>query len=181
MAAAASAFMELGYEETRISDIVSRAQVAQGTFYLHFASKAEVYLAITGEVTSEIFARIRRAVEPTETLREAIDAGIEAGFEAMVENRTLLSFISRSPLLPEVRKQTAEFGTPALKLAAERIERAMESGELSQPIDPIISARLLHGGIDAVVNFYIDSPDATRDKVQLETKSFAYRALGLHA
>lgn len=44
--AATDVFLELGYDKTRISDIVARANVAQGTFYLHFASKADAYLAI---------------------------------------------------------------------------------------------------------------------------------------
>lgn len=44
--AAADAFGRQGYFGTRVSDIARRAGVAQGTVYLHFASKEQLYLAV---------------------------------------------------------------------------------------------------------------------------------------
>ena len=41
--AAVRKFHQKGYQKTRISDIVSEAGVAQGTFYLYFKSKEEIF------------------------------------------------------------------------------------------------------------------------------------------
>lgn len=49
MAAALQIFHEKGTHDTRVSDIVSRAGVAQGTFYNHFQSKEIVFKAIADE------------------------------------------------------------------------------------------------------------------------------------
>jgi AcrR family transcriptional regulator len=49
MAAAVRTFHEKGIHDTRVSDVVSRAGVAQGTFYNHFLSKEALFKAIADE------------------------------------------------------------------------------------------------------------------------------------
>src|SRR5688572_27264678 len=48
--AAIGAFARKGYRATAISDIIARADVARGTFYLYFDSKEQVFLAIVEDV-----------------------------------------------------------------------------------------------------------------------------------
>ncbi|WP_155310683.1 TetR/AcrR family transcriptional regulator [Desulfosarcina ovata] len=38
-----------GFQKTRVSDIVTAANVAQGTFYLYFKSKDDIFLNICTE------------------------------------------------------------------------------------------------------------------------------------
>ncbi|MBI5062392.1 MAG: TetR/AcrR family transcriptional regulator [Desulfatitalea sp.] len=47
--AAIDLFDEVGFQKTRISDIVAKAGVAQGTFYLYYKSKEEIFLDICTE------------------------------------------------------------------------------------------------------------------------------------
>jgi AcrR family transcriptional regulator len=49
MASAIRVFHEKGIYDTRVSDIVSRAGVAQGTFYNHFQSKEAIFRDIADE------------------------------------------------------------------------------------------------------------------------------------
>ena len=49
-------FLENGYDETAVSEIVRNAGVAQGTFYHYFKSKDEVLSAITDRWIEEIRA-----------------------------------------------------------------------------------------------------------------------------
>lgn len=180
LTAATAAFLELGYEATRISDIVARAKVAQGTFYLHFPTKAAAYLAITGNMTAAMFARTTAALEEAPSFREAIDRSIDAAFDVMTEQRELLAFIANSPLLPEVRRQTSEMGERTLLVAARRIREAVEDGSISGPLDPGIVALLIHGAVDFVARQYLEAERDVQDRVRAETRAFAYRALGLN-
>lgn len=52
IAAAIDAFHANGFQKTRISDIVSGAGVAQGTFYIYFKSKEEIFNHICSEFTA---------------------------------------------------------------------------------------------------------------------------------
>ena len=42
-------FLEKGYEQTTVADIVREIEVAQGTFYYYFSSKEEILEAIIEE------------------------------------------------------------------------------------------------------------------------------------
>ena len=62
--AAVRIFHQKGFQKTRISDIVSAADVAQGTFYLYFKSKEEIFRHIIITHTN----RFVKAFEETELL-----------------------------------------------------------------------------------------------------------------
>ena len=65
MSSAVAVFHEKGLHETRVSDIVARAGVAQGTFYYHFQSKEAVFQAIADEYLAhygELFHQNARAL-----------------------------------------------------------------------------------------------------------------------
>jgi AcrR family transcriptional regulator len=47
-----AAFAEKGYHRTKVSDVVRRAGVAQGTFYLYFDSKKSLFLTLLDEFFS---------------------------------------------------------------------------------------------------------------------------------
>ena len=53
--AAIDMFYEKGFQNTRVSDIVAKAGVAQGTFYLYFKSKDEVFIHICKAFTTLFF------------------------------------------------------------------------------------------------------------------------------
>jgi AcrR family transcriptional regulator len=65
--AALECFGTRGYHQTQVSDIIEKADVARGTFYLYFESKREIFKALMEElfekVTAQIQALPRDAVE----------------------------------------------------------------------------------------------------------------------
>jgi AcrR family transcriptional regulator len=58
MEAGIAIFAAKGYHRTKVSDIVRQAGVAQGTFYLYFDSKKNLFLTLLGE----FFALIEQAL-----------------------------------------------------------------------------------------------------------------------
>lgn len=56
MAAGVQVFHESGIHDTRVSDIVARAGVAQGTFYNHFQSKEALFRAMADEYMAHYVA-----------------------------------------------------------------------------------------------------------------------------
>ncbi len=63
-------FSEKSYFQTKISDIVKEAGVAQGTFYIYFKSKEDILLAIVKTIVNEILKIIdtyqKRPLPPQE-------------------------------------------------------------------------------------------------------------------
>ena len=51
-------FAELGYHRASINEIIKRADIARGTFYLYFESKQTVFDSILDQAMRELRARI---------------------------------------------------------------------------------------------------------------------------
>jgi TetR/AcrR family transcriptional regulator, fatty acid metabolism regulator protein len=56
LAAAREEFSEKGYHNTSVSDIVKRCGVAQGTFYLYFKSKREIFGSLLSLFMASIYS-----------------------------------------------------------------------------------------------------------------------------
>lgn len=68
-------FMEKGYDYTTVEEIVTKAQVAKGTFYHYFKSKSDILDAMIDRYITEIDKSMREIV-----LREGMDT-VEKMFE----------------------------------------------------------------------------------------------------
>jgi AcrR family transcriptional regulator len=60
-------FDERGYNSTRVDDIVRRAKTSHGTFYLYFANKEDLFLALVSGVSDQMYelAESLPTVKPT--------------------------------------------------------------------------------------------------------------------
>ena len=140
--AAERVFADLGYQEASVAKITNHAGVGQGTFYLYFGSKLEVF----EELVYDLNRRVRRAM--TEGARDATSR-IErerAGF------RAFFKFTADHPALYRIIRQ-AEFVSPkALKHHYTKIvegyqagiAQAEAEGEFSD-FDPEVASWMLMG------------------------------------
>ncbi len=83
-------FGKKGYHQTQISDIIQKAKVARGTFYLYFNGKREIFAALM----EELFARVASQVRTLP--RDAVDQ-IPAQLLGNIERIT--SLLLDNPLL----------------------------------------------------------------------------------
>jgi len=61
--AAERLFMEKGYEQTAVSDIVREVQVAHGTFYYYFPSKEDILEAVIEKNIAELESNVREIMQ----------------------------------------------------------------------------------------------------------------------
>lgn len=136
--AAEVVFAEHGYHNASITRIVERAGVAQGTFYIYFRSKLEIFEQLVVDLNSR--------------MREAMSKGVAAqgGHRAEAEVRGFAAFFNfeaEHPALYRVIRE-AEFVAPeAMRRSYEKIvegyaralSAAMEAGEV-EPCDPTVLA-----------------------------------------
>lgn len=91
-------FTTKGLNQTSISDIVSQAGVAKGTFYLYFKDKHDIRNKLIAHKTKELFSKAHEALmETTLTgFEEQLKFIIEFVLGKLEENRALLIFISKN-------------------------------------------------------------------------------------
>jgi AcrR family transcriptional regulator len=140
--AAERVFAELGYNDASIVKITEAAGVGQGTFYLYFAGKSEIF----DELVRDLNRRVRR------TMSEAAERGATRIESELLGFRAFFRFTAEHPALYRIIRQ-AEFASPqTLQYHYDRLvegyvaalERAMDAGEIERR-DPEVLAWALMG------------------------------------
>lgn len=140
--AAERTFAELGYHDASIVKITEAAGVGQGTFYLYFSGKKEVF----DEVVLDLNSRVRHA------MTEASEQGKTRAERELLGFGAFFRFTADHPALYRIIRQ-AEFVSPETLQAhydrlmrpyAAGLEQAMAAGEVTEG-DPEVLAWSLMG------------------------------------
>lgn len=142
LAAAETVFARLGYNEASIVRITEEAGVGQGTFYLYFESKLQVFEELVEDLNRRVRHSMSEAAARGTTRLEAERLGFQGFFEFTAEHPALYRIV-----------REAEWVSPrALRLHYSRIvegyiealDQARGSGEIGS-IDPTVAAWMLMG------------------------------------
>ena len=163
MDAAKQVFADAGYHGASINSIIERAQIARGTFYLYFESKAAVFDSILDHAMADLRARIHRidvtsgsAQPPQVQLR----AQVVATLEYIVRDRALAMLLLSAGHTPdaEAAERLDQFFAEVRDLLRRAFESGMEIGLVREVEAPLAAAAML-GMIRGVVEQLVTQPN----------------------
>jgi AcrR family transcriptional regulator len=176
--AAEQIFAEVGYHDASIVKITEAAGVAQGTFYLYFVSKLQVF----DELVDDLNRRVRHAMSEGSAAGTDRIESERLGFEAFFR------FTAEHPALYRIIRQAEFVSPPALRRHYTRIvegyteglREASDAGQIAQDIDPVVAAWALMGVGELVGMRWVlwDDAAAMPPPVFDEVMRFVQRALG---
>lgn len=144
--AAESIFGRLGFHEASVTQIVAAAGVGQGTFYLYFGQKRDIFIALVDHLAHSLRRSLHRATAGLATREEVEQEGFKAFF----------AFVAHHPMLYRIVRQ-AEFVDEDAYRAYYRtlargyrrgLEAAMASGEFRS-----LDAEALSYALMAIADF----------------------------
>jgi len=147
-------FARKGYHRTNISDIITRARIARGTFYLYFENKREVFEELLARVLGELRLRIHRLrvgpgePDPVEQLR----ANLRRVLALVLAERELTDILLHhaTGFDRDLDARTLDFYERVL----DQIQRSLDLGiamGLVRQCDTRVAASCILGGIKEVV------------------------------
>ncbi|MCX7808923.1 MAG: TetR/AcrR family transcriptional regulator [Deltaproteobacteria bacterium] len=153
-------FAERGYHEARISDIVDRAGIARGTFYLYFKSKNAIFHALL----DELLARIREnmigvsledGAPPIETQIQQI---LERVLEVFVSNPALTRIVLHEAvgLDQEVDRKLRDFYSRLHSWLKESLDNGVRIAFLRPTSSDLVAWAVL-GAIKQMVQLLVES------------------------
>lgn len=135
--AAEQVFAELGYHDASIVKLTEAAGVGQGTFYLYFASKKDVFDELVRDLNRRVRHAMKEASSQGSTRLEAELLGFGAYFRFTVDHPGLYGIIRQAEFVsPEMLRYHYE------KMAegyVEGLSEAMARGETAQ-LEPEVTA-----------------------------------------
>lgn len=182
MNAAKHVFAEAGYHGASIHAIIEKAQIARGTFYLYFESKAAVFDSILDQAMTDLRARIHRievedksAPAPQIQLREQVMATLDY----IVRDRPLATLLLSAGHTPdaEAAERLDQFFAEVRDLLRRAMESGMELG-LLRKVDPELAASAMLGMIRGVIEQLIrEATPPAVDEVVSEVLMVALRGV----
>ena len=183
--AAADVFTERGYHKTLISDIVSRAGVAQGTFYTYYASKREIFDGLLDTMMAGLVGEFRDMTInlPTnlEEYRQSSISAIQRVARVLQLNGDLVQmFLREAPSVDsELNGRLADIMDQFAALAKMYLDHSIEQG-FARPCRSGVVAQALVGMALAVADNWwegrIDG-ELSVDEVVMEVADFAFFGL----
>ena len=140
-----------GYERTTVSSIATRANVAQGTFYLYFPSKEALPGAIARQLSEALAAAAESAVEGIDDLDDTVDALVRATWDAAADHRDVIPIANRGVELAESFEDVLEFTAPFRAVIEDLVRRFQGAGKIDPTMDPVTTAYLVRDLLDRSV------------------------------
>lgn len=145
LSAAEKVFGENNYEHASIVDITREAGVAQGTFYVYFASKHAIFAELVDELGARLRRQLAASVEGIDDRLEVERAGLHAFLLFVQEHRNLYKIVRQAEFVDEgIYRAYYE------KIASgyrQGLRTAMKKGQLEK-LDPEAIAWALMGIFD---------------------------------
>ena len=151
--AAAACFADRGYHATQVSDIIAKAGVARGTFYLYFKSKHDIFDTILDEFISTLQDQIRivdlsSETSPAKQVRGNVQRVIDLMFSRPEIGRIL--FNEAVGLDPEIDDRLKDFYGSILGMIERSISKGMGLG-IVRRVDPRVAACIILGGFREIL------------------------------
>lgn len=156
--AALEVFLEVGYEEANIADIVQRSGRSVGSIYHHFGGKPELFIALWESTQDGYFAAAATAVAKTRSRGERSPAAL---FTAGAEGYLLAVWQNRVA----VRMFLSDYGPPQLRaLERERSQTWIRQNSMLLAVDDSPLSRVRVSVLTSIVG------DGAREIILLESE-----------
>jgi AcrR family transcriptional regulator len=140
--AAEAVFAEHGYHDASIVKITEAAGVGQGTFYLYFGSKKDVFDELIRDLNRRVRHAMKEASSQGKTRLEAEELGFHAYFRFTAEHPALYRIIRQAEFVsPEMLRYHYERLSSGY---VEALRTAVDRGEIAD-LDPEVAAWALMG------------------------------------
>ena len=170
LSAAKKKFAEKGYYATSIDDIIQEADVARGTFYLHFEGKRPIFDAILLKALDELNENIRgiRIGAEEATPVEQLKANFHRVFNMLLEDSDLakILFYRALGIDDEAVEQINQFYARVAEMLKSALDHGMALGLLAS-IDSHIASYCILGSIKEAFTSLILHNEPTEDEISI--------------
>lgn len=177
--AAIDVISEKGLDKTSISNIVQKAGVAQGTFYLYFSSKKALIPAIADNLLTTTLERIKEKTQGKENFWDVLEVVIDETFHITDSYKDIIVLCYSGLAIDHSMEKWEAIYRPYYHWFEVILNKAINDNEIISDINIERMAKMIINLVEnAAERFYIGrDQDDTVDIVKAETYNFIKRSL----
>lgn len=179
LVAAIDVISEKGLDQTSISDIVKKAGVAQGTFYLYFSSKKALIPAIADNLFGMTLERIKEKAESKKKLWDALEIVVDETFKITEEYKDVIVLCYSGLAIEHSLEKWEAIYQPYYRWFENLLNQAVQANEIEADLNVKWTAKTMINMIEnAAERFYIGlEQDDSLEAFKRELLIFLKRAL----
>jgi TetR/AcrR family fatty acid metabolism transcriptional regulator len=153
---AGEAFARYGFHKATISQIATKAGVADGTLYLYFKNKDDILFQYINFKSGIVFEKMRTAVEKGENAEEKLRRLISCHLSEFQNDKDMaVIFRSEVRYFREIELQIKDISKMYLELLSEIIEQGQVEGSMRQDLFAALAKRYILGAVEGVINTWV--------------------------
>ncbi|MFS0557683.1 TetR family transcriptional regulator [Brevibacillus sp. 179-C9.3 HS] len=179
--AAIEIIAEKGLDKTSISDIVKKAGIAQGTFYLYFSSKMALVPAIADNLLTITFQRINDKLQGKTDIESVLEVLIDETFSITDEYRDVIILCYSGFALNNSLETWGTIYKPFYEWMEGVLVKAIHANAIIRELDVQWTAKIIITLIENTAERYYssDQKNVAPDEYKTEILRFCKRALGM--
>ena len=179
LSAAKEIFAEKGLEKATISEIVKKAGMAQGTFYLYFSSKKALIPALANDLLQTMLCEMQKEQVVSNTVWDIIHKVITVTFQVTNSYKEVLSLCYSGLAIENTLSEWERIYNPYYFWLAENITDGIQKGAIRPDIEPMVAAKMIIGLVEssAEQRYLFNKLDKPLPEQQEQLFSFIHHAL----
>lgn len=179
LTAAIDVFSEIGIEHAKVSDVVQRAGVAQGTFYLYYSSKHALIPAMAEQLLHEQLDSLKAYVQDEDPFDKNIRQMVDTIFSVTERYQHVLALCYSGLAMGGGLSEWEIIYEPYYQWMDRLLEDAQARGEVRKNINVRITSKLVTGMMEEAAEqlYLFDENAAQAEAYKKEAIQFIVRAL----
>ncbi len=154
LAVAVEVFNERGYDGTSMEDLSRRLGIAKSAIYHHVTGKEELLRLALDRALGGLFAVADAARAVQAPAIERLEFLVRGSVAVLQEQLPYVTLLLRVRGNTEVERAALSRRREFDQLVADLVEEAEGDGDIRPDVDPTVTARLLFGLVNSVVEWY---------------------------
>jgi AcrR family transcriptional regulator len=178
LAVAVTVFNERGYDGTSMEDLSRRLGISKSSIYYHVSSKEELLSLALDRALDGLFAVAEDVRSSDAPAIERLERLVRASVGVLADRLPCVTLLLRARGNTGTERRALARRREFDQIVADLVKEAERDGDIRPDVEPAITARLLFGMINSLVEWY--RPDAAAGATELADAVCAIAFDGLH-
>jgi AcrR family transcriptional regulator len=172
---AVEVFNERGYDGTSMEDLAARLGITKSAIYHHVPGKAELLRLAVDRALDGLFAAVAEPTGDSATAR--LEHLVRRSVDVLVTELPFVTLLLRVRGNTDVERAALARRREFDQIVADLVRQAVAEGGIRPDVDAAVTARLLFGMVNSLVEWYRPERGLSRDELADAVVTVAFHGL----
>lgn len=154
LAIAVTVFNERGYDGTSMEDLSRRLGISKSSIYYHVTSKEDLLALALDRGLDGLFAVAEQVIGSDEPAIERLERLVRGSVAVLADRLPYVTLLLRARGNSDTERRALARRRQFDDIVADLVKEAERDGDIRPDVDPAVTARLLFGMINSLVEWY---------------------------